>query len=43
MLRGQQLAFNDGNLSVNHSVYVQLTAAIKGKMLRRVCEYFRMA
>ena len=38
----QQLAFNYGNLSVDDSEHVQLTAASKCKVLDGVCKRFRL-
>ena len=40
--RHKQLAFNERDVSVNHSEEVQLTAVCKGIVLRRVCEHFRL-
>src|SRR5687768_1336101 len=37
---GQQLTLKRSNLSLNHSVEVQFTAASKGKVLGAVSKYF---
>ena len=38
----QQLAFNCGNLRVNHAIAVQLSAASEGEVLYMIGKHFRI-
>ena len=42
LLSSEQLAFDCGNLRVNHAEAVQLTAALEGNVLYMIGKYFRL-